>query len=434
MLDRPDPTRPGPAPYIEKSARKANRISGSGGGEKQVVQRNATKPRRTGIFATTISHRELIISMAAAAAASSRALPFHRLTHQKPLPPHRQFISSRSGSGSAATISCRIHGVNNGGGVSDDSVSTNSFYREFSVIANLLKQIEPLDTSVISKGVSDSVKDSMKRMVSSMLGLLPSDQLSVVVRVSKRPLVRLLASSLITGYTLWNAEYRVMLMRSFESSSMKVSKRFNSGDCGDAGKDQCEDKEKVCDQSVEMEYFSEELERLNLQSGLADLSPDAMNYIQELESELSTAKKDLHTQKQETMQIGHAAESNNDILKYLRSLDSDGNHFNLHICILLTFSCDMFRQLNELSKPSSSEVKRILQQLVHCASTKIFKKDLTSGLMGDSLVQENYKNDSVNFCETRDHLAKLLFWCMLLGHHLRGFENRLYLRYAVGFV
>ncbi|XP_076897748.1 uncharacterized protein LOC143551125 [Bidens hawaiensis] len=348
-------------------------------------------------------------------AASSRALPFHHLTHHKPLPHHRPFIStSTTRSGSAATISCRIYGVNSGGGVSDDSVSTNSFYREFSVIANMLKQIEPLDTSVISKGVSDSVKDSMNRMVSSMLGLLPSDQLSVIVRVSKRPLVRLLASSLITGYTLWNAEYRVMLMRSFESSPLNKPKRFNSGDYNDAAKDQCEDKEKVCQHSVEMEYFSEELERLNLQSGLADLFPDAMNYIRELESEISTAMKDLHTQKQETMQIGCAREGNNDILKYLRSLDS--------------------HMLNELSRPSSSEVKRILQQLVHCASTKIFKKDLTSGLMGDSVVQEKYKNDNVNFCETRDHLAKLLFWCMLLGHHLRGFENRLYLRYAAGFV
>ncbi|XP_076954254.1 uncharacterized protein LOC143628590 [Bidens hawaiensis] len=399
----PDPTRPDPTQLLTLENPQENITEFV----TAVVVRNkwCTVNIRTGISATTISHRELIISMAAAAAAaSSRALPFHRLTHHKPLPPHRQFISnrSRSRSRSAATISCCLHGVNNGGGVSDDSVSTNS-YREFSVIANMLKQIEPLDTSVISKGVSDSVKDSMTRMVSSMLGLLPSDQLSVVVRVSKRPLVRLLASSLITGYTLWNAEYRVMLMR-----------RFSSGDCGYAGKDQCEDKEKVCDHSVEMECFSEELERLNIQSGLADLCPDAMNYIQELESELSTAKKDLHTQKQESMQIGHAAESNNDILKYLQSLDSD--------------------MLNELSKPSSSEVKRILQQLVHCASTKIFKKDFTSGLMGDSVVQENYKNDNYNFCETRDHLAKLLFWCMLLGHHLRGFENRLYLRYAAGFI
>ncbi|MFS7970696.1 hypothetical protein Hanom_Chr09g00823961 [Helianthus anomalus] len=253
-----------------------------------------------------------------AAAASSTSLPFHRLTHlsithHKPLPrPYSHHLFFRpllpNRSGSAAAINCRI----SGGG--DDSLSTNSFYREFSVIANMLKQIEPMDTSVISKGVSDSVKDSMKRMISAMLGLLPSDQLSVKISVSKRPLVRLLASSLITGYTLWNAEYRVTLMRNFETSS----KRLNPCDCNnDVTKDPSEE------DNVEMEYCYEELERLNLESCLGDLSPDARNYIQELESELSTAKKDLHTQKQEIMQIGYAKESNNDILKYLRSLDSD---------------------------------------------------------------------------------------------------------------
>lgn len=63
----------------------------------------------------------------------------------------------------------------------------------------MLKKIEPLDNSVISKGVSDSAKDSMKQTISTMLGLLPSDQFSVTVRVSKRPLDRLLMSSIITG-------------------------------------------------------------------------------------------------------------------------------------------------------------------------------------------------------------------------------------------
>ncbi|KAI7742432.1 hypothetical protein M8C21_022913 [Ambrosia artemisiifolia] len=324
------------------------------------------------------------------AAPSSRPLLSHRLTnpHHKPLPhPYshhllfRSFLpylstastSNNNRSNFYSTINCRISSEN--GDVSDEFLSTNSFYREFSVIANMLKQIEPLDTSVISKGVSDSVKESMNRMISSMLGLLPSDQFSVRISVSKRPLVRLLASSVITGYTLWNVEYRVTLMRNFETST----KRLNSGNCDDATKDQSEE-----------ECFSEELERLKLQSCLGDLSSDAMNYIQELESELSTAKKDLHDQKQETTRIGHARESNNDILKYLRSLDPD--------------------MLDELSRPSSSEVKPILQQLVQCASRRVFKEDITSGLMGDAeVVQENHNNGD-NFCETRDHLAKLLFW------------------------
>lgn len=67
------------------------------------------------------------------------------------------------------------------------------------MIANMLKRIEPLDNSVISKGISESAKDSMKQTISSMLGLLPSDQFSITVRLSKQPLHSLLVSSIITG-------------------------------------------------------------------------------------------------------------------------------------------------------------------------------------------------------------------------------------------
>lgn len=85
----------------------------------------------------------------------------------------------------------------------DDVVSTrkSTFDRGFTVIANMLRRIQPLDNSVISKGVSDAAKDSMKQTISTMLGLLPSDHFSVTVTVSKLPLHRLLVSSIITGYS-----------------------------------------------------------------------------------------------------------------------------------------------------------------------------------------------------------------------------------------
>lgn len=67
--------------------------------------------------------------------------------------------------------------------------------------------------------------------------------------------------------------------------------------------------------------------------------------------------------------------------------------------------------MNELSRPSSSEVKEVLQQLVHRTSQRVFKEDITPDLMRDSkVVQENYQTGNVIFTETRDYLAKLLFW------------------------
>nr|XP_043616515.1 uncharacterized protein LOC122588455 isoform X2 [Erigeron canadensis] len=259
----------------------------------------------------------------------SKLLLFHQLTnlpinhHNKPPPsPSLPFLSAtlHNRRCHSTALNCRTSG-------GDDFLSTNSFYREFSVIANMLKKIEPLDTSVISNGVSDSVINAMKQMIAAMLGLIPFEELSVTVTVSKRHLVRLLASSVITGYTLWNADYRIRLLRNFEKNSADTSNRMNSGGCDDALEVRIGKNSKAC---------FEELERLKLQCCLDDLSNDAVNYIQKLELELSTATKELHTQKQETMRIVYTRESSNDLLKYLRSLDSD--------------------MVNELSRPSSSEV------------------------------------------------------------------------------
>lgn len=140
-------------------------------------------------------------------AATSRAFVLSRFTdvpskkllhppHPPPALPHR-LCRRRTGVNVATVTSCL-----SSGGVSDDYfVSTRKIGldRGFAVIANMLRRIEPLDTSIISKGVSDSAKDSMKQTISSMLGLLPSDQFSVSVTVSEQPLHRLLISSIITG-------------------------------------------------------------------------------------------------------------------------------------------------------------------------------------------------------------------------------------------
>ncbi|MFS7968998.1 hypothetical protein Hanom_Chr09g00804031 [Helianthus anomalus] len=156
------------------------------------------------------------------AATSSKAL-FSRFTHLSPFhhhqpPPYTQHLLFRPSSPSSTTTASKkrpLTTVNflisdvDSGGVSHEFVSTQrgvSFDREFSVIANMLKKIEPLDCSVTSNDVSDGVKDSMKQTISTMLGLLQSDQFTVMFRVLKCPLDRLLSSSFITGQRLRTLE------------------------------------------------------------------------------------------------------------------------------------------------------------------------------------------------------------------------------------
>ncbi|CAL5185801.1 unnamed protein product [Lathyrus oleraceus] len=311
-------------------------------------------------------------------------------------------------------ISCHVDG--------DDVVSTrnSSFDRGFTVIANMLRRIKPLDNSVISIGVSTAAKDSMKQTISTMLGLLPSDHFSVTVSLSIQPLHRLLVSSIITGYTLWNAEYRMSLTRNLEMSCAdgvsECETPLESLEVKGGGEEHGENKKVVSDSG-----FNDSETCSNSSSGTGvfrDLPPQALKYIQQLQSELSNTKEELNAQKQEMMQLEHDRGIRNNLLEYLRSFDPD--------------------RVNEMSRPSSVEVEDIIHQLVQNIMRRFLVDEACSNFMEQSEEGnvDYHPDDSDEFSDTvatsRDYLAKLLFWCMLLGHHLRGLENRLHLSCVVG--
>ncbi|KAK4281055.1 hypothetical protein QN277_012594 [Acacia crassicarpa] len=314
---------------------------------------------------------------------------------------------------SASVVRCLISGVD-GGGLSDDFVSTQkSFDRGFTVIENMLMRIEPLDASVISKGVSNSARDSMKQTISTMLGLLPSDQFFVTIALSKRPLDRLLVSSIITGYTLWNAEYRMSLIRNFDIAPYDRKGSNCPTETEVSGQHGGEDREIEFGSHLQLKDSECCSPRL-----FADLSPEALNYIQNLQSELTVAEKELKSQNHEIIQIEHDRGNRNDLLEYLRSLDPN--------------------MVTELSRPSSVEVEDIIQRLVQNILRRLFSDDVNPNFMEQS-VGRNSDDQTDGYDElcdkvntSRDYLAKLLFWCMLLGHRLRGLENRLHLSCAVG--
>ncbi|KAJ0695110.1 hypothetical protein HanPI659440_Chr15g0616381 [Helianthus annuus] len=68
-----------------------------------------------------------------------------------------------------------------------------------SLLLKLIQEIELLDVGVIQKDVLPTTVDAMKRTISGMLGLLPSDQFQVLIEALWKPLSKLLVSSLMTG-------------------------------------------------------------------------------------------------------------------------------------------------------------------------------------------------------------------------------------------
>jgi hypothetical protein len=71
-----------------------------------------------------------------------------------------------------------------------------------SLLSELIQEIEPLDVSLIQKDVPPATLDAMKRTISGMLGLLPSDRFQVFIEAWWESLSKLLVSSMMTGYTI----------------------------------------------------------------------------------------------------------------------------------------------------------------------------------------------------------------------------------------
>jgi len=341
---------------------------------------------------------------------------------------------------------CLIHGVGGGGGGggfwegadgSDNNhfaFTKGNFRKEDSVLLSLIQEIEPLDVSLIQKDVSADTLDAMKRTISGMLGLLPSDQFHVLIEAFWEPLSRLLVSSMMTGYTLQNAEYRLCLQKSLymsEDSSWARQKEetsdINNPEALDDGDHKDSELAKGNQMTSKMEVASEEdagLQELDIPEGLGELSSEAQDYIRDMQSQLSRYSNELQESrlKNAALQMQNlAGEEKNDLLDYLRSLEPE--------------------KVAELSEPTSSEVQEVIQRVIHgllaTLSPKMHSKAPPQFENGSASVRRSWDEDSAEIIEnaslqfqplvsvTRDYLARLLFWCMLLGHYMRGLEYRL---------
>lgn len=283
--------------------------------------------------------------------------------------------------------------------------------------------------SLIQKDVPPTTVDAMKRTISGMLGLLPSDQFQVLIEALWEPLSKLLVSSMMTGYTLRNAEYRLCLERNFDMCDKKLEKQTPENSEVDlqgmllesANIIKFPSKDEFS--SKDGEVTEDSLENIDIQ-GLGEVSPEALQYILHVQAHLSSVKKELHDVKRKSAALQmqqFVGEEKNDLLDYLRSLQPE--------------------KVAELSEPTSPELKEIIHSVIHgllaTLSPKMHSKapplsdNASTGVLnvGSEDCAELVENTSLQFQPlislTRDYLARLLFWCMLLGHYLKGLEYRM---------
>ncbi|KAG7579178.1 hypothetical protein ISN45_Aa03g033390 [Arabidopsis thaliana x Arabidopsis arenosa] len=288
------------------------------------------------------------------------------------------------------------------------------------VLSDLIQEIEPLDVSLIQKDVPVTTLDAMKRTISGMLGLLPSDRFQVHIESLWEPLSKLLVSSMMTGYTLRNAEYRLFLEKNLDMSGEDLESRTSDNTEYDLEGTLTDEDNDLSKRDSITQSLSETID----EGGLGRVSSEAQEYIFRLQSQLSSVKKELQEMRRKNAALQmqqFVGEEKNDLLDYLRSLQPE--------------------KVAELSEPAAPEVKETIHSVVHgllaTLSPKMHSKFPASEVpptetvkaKGDEDCAELVENTSLQFQPlislTRDYLARLLFWSMLLGHYLRGLEYRM---------
>jgi Protein of unknown function (DUF760) len=98
--------------------------------------------------------------------------------------------------------------------VSNQSNRVSEFFdSDASETSNLLwqyvKSLSPETVSQLSKPTSAEVFQVMERNIVGLIGNLPSEHFNITITTNRESLGRLLASAMISGYFLRNAEQRM---------------------------------------------------------------------------------------------------------------------------------------------------------------------------------------------------------------------------------
>ena len=82
-----------------------------------------------------------------------------------------------------------------------------------------LQSMHPETVSQLSKPASQEVFQVVERNIIGMLGALPSDNFDVTITTNRESLGRLLASAMMSGYFLRNAEQRMHFEKALQGTS-----------------------------------------------------------------------------------------------------------------------------------------------------------------------------------------------------------------------
>ena len=104
---------------------------------------------------------------------------------------------------------------NNPQNVFGNSNETNNLWQ-------YVQSLSPETIAQLSRPDSQDVFQVMERNIISLLGHLPSEQFEISVSTNREHLGKLLASAMMSGYFLRNAEQRMAFEQSLQMSDRKI--------------------------------------------------------------------------------------------------------------------------------------------------------------------------------------------------------------------
>eukprot|EP01026_Neomeris_dumetosa_P029802 TRINITY_DN2403_c0_g1_i2.p1 TRINITY_DN2403_c0_g1~~TRINITY_DN2403_c0_g1_i2.p1 ORF type:complete len:468 (-),score=79.67 TRINITY_DN2403_c0_g1_i2:801-2204(-) len=259
-------------------------------------------------------------------------------------------------------------------------------------LAELLLSYTPLELTDLQKEVSRAAVMAIKRVLTGTFGTLPSELYTVTVETTREVLSGLFRSALYTGYVLRNLEYRLDLHRSLLLNNEDPSVTNNN-----------EAEAAIEQQARQIQGLPPDV--------VADLPEEVRKYIHTLEAQVEKS------QQQQQQQIGRETgmEETGDVDQLGIPISPYGNDL-----------LDLLRSLDPatakaLSKPSAPDTDHAFHLVIESVLSRLYPT-----LMD----QAGELQDEMKVEATRDYLARILYWCMLLGNHGRGLEYKLSLEHA----
>lgn len=238
----------------------------------------------------------------------------------------------------------------------------------------------PDDVDRLRRMATDCSVDAFRKIVMGIFGSIPGDAYDIVITSDRRGMSRLMQSSMSTGYTLRNAEFRMVMN---ESMNPDVGKR------------------KGCEGEGMFDLFSSEPDYMLSVPRRGKVDTRALEGIVRWWDSEKEVKREM------------------DGIDYVRKLEAENELLRERLAAVQTHDANNNKLLDFMRTLSPEKISSI-QAILSSDSLAAFKVIITS-VLGDM----NSKKVQMTYSTSRDYLAQLQFWCLLVGYSIRNFEKRL---------